>query len=45
MDKGPNDVRMIGIYGMGVIGKVTLVRVVYNLISHGFEVVFLPMLD
>ncbi|KAJ9684941.1 hypothetical protein PVL29_017097 [Vitis rotundifolia] len=32
-----NDVRMIGIYGLGGIGKTTIARVVYNNISHQFE--------
>ena len=32
-----NEVRMIGIYGLGGIGKTTIAKVVYNNISHQFE--------
>ena len=32
-----NDVRMIGIHGLGGIGKTTVSKVVYNDISHLFE--------
>ncbi|XP_034680298.1 disease resistance protein RPV1-like [Vitis riparia] len=32
-----NEVRMIGIYGLGGIGKTTIAKAVYNNISHQFE--------
>ncbi|PRQ22405.1 putative TIR domain, P-loop containing nucleoside triphosphate hydrolase [Rosa chinensis] len=38
---GVDDVRFIGIWGMGGIGKTTMVRAVYERISREFEVSFL----
>ncbi|XP_062023091.1 TMV resistance protein N-like [Rosa rugosa] len=38
---GVDDVRFIGIWGMGGIGKTTMVRVVHERISHEFEFNFL----
>ncbi|XP_062025343.1 TMV resistance protein N-like [Rosa rugosa] len=40
LDVGVDDVRFIGIWGMGGIGKTTMVRAVYERISHEFEVSF-----
>ena len=34
---GSNDVRFIGVWGMGGMGKTTLARVVYHMVSKEFE--------
>ena len=34
---GSNDVRFIGIWAMGGMGKTTLARVVYHMVSKEFE--------
>ena len=37
LNLGSNDVRIIGIWGMGGIGKTTLTRVVFDMVSNKFE--------
>ncbi|ONI28799.1 hypothetical protein PRUPE_1G162100, partial [Prunus persica] len=37
LDLGENDVRMVGVWGTGEIGKTTIAKAVYNSIAHKFE--------
>ncbi|XP_021834125.1 TMV resistance protein N-like [Prunus avium] len=37
IDLGENDVRMVGVWGTGGIGKTTIAKAVYNSIAHKFE--------
>ena len=37
LDIGSNDVRMLGMYGLGGVGKTTIAKAVYNKIFYNFE--------
>ncbi|KAF5469550.1 hypothetical protein F2P56_013614 [Juglans regia] len=37
LNVGMNDIRMIGIFGIGGIGKTTIAKAIYNLIAYQFE--------
>ena len=37
LDIESNDVRMVGIYGLGRIGKTTIIKAIYNRIFNYFE--------
>ncbi|CAL9019467.1 unnamed protein product [Prunus brigantina] len=37
LDLGENDVRMVGVWGTGGIGKTTITKAIYNLIAREFE--------
>jgi hypothetical protein len=37
LDLGTSDVRIVGIYGMGGIGKTTIAKAAYNQICYGFD--------
>ena len=37
LDIESNDVRMVGIYGLGGVGKTTIAKAIYNRISNHFE--------
>ena len=41
LEIGLNDVRMVGVYGLGGIGKTTIINALYNKISYQFESVSL----
>ena len=41
LEIGLNDVRMVGVYGLGGIGKTTIINALYNRISNQFESVSL----